>query len=296
MNNHHDRLNHHKHEHHHPIQSSQPQMNRVFQISIMFNFIFVLIEFYYGFRSHSLSLIGDAGHNLSDVFSLVLVWLGYVLSRSRPTLRFSFGLKKFSILAAFVNSLLLLLTIFYIIYEAFERMQSPQLLDSKVMMIVAALGLVINFSSAMLFHQSHRHDLNLKSAYLHLMADAMISLGVVIAGAFIYFTESKWIDPVVSLVIASLLLVGSWRLLKESIILLFNGVPQQVNYSELYKLIQETVGVIEIQDLKVWAESTSEFRMTAKLKVQNANFKLIDLENKIKHDFLLHHLTIQIES
>ena len=305
MKNHHDHGDHdhdHSHETDGPSRSSHDPVvlnekpGRAFQISIVFNLIFVGIEFYYGFVSQSLSLFGDALHNLGDVFALALSWLGFYLSRTKGTDKLSFGFKKFSILAAFFNAFTLIVTSGYIIFEAIKRFQNPQAQNSLIIMAVAGVGFVINLSTALLFHKDHKHDLNIKSAYLHLLGDALVSLGVVLAGAIIYYKHWLYVDPVVSVIIAAVILAGTWGLFKESIILLMNGVPQQISYPKLSHFLKSYRGVSQLVDLKVWAVSTSEFAMTAKLKSEKESpINLEQLIHSIKSDFAIKDITIQID-
>lgn len=302
MKNHHDHQCSHNHSHeddHHHGGHSHAAMtekpSRAFQISIVFNMLFVVIEFYYGFVSQSLALVGDALHNLGDVFSLVLSWIGFYLAKSRISEKLTFGWKKFSILAAFFNAATLIMTSLYIVIEAYERYQSPTPQDSITMIVVSGIGFVINLSTGLLFHGSHNHDLNLKSAYLHLLVDALVSLGVVIAGIVIYFYRWDIVDPIVSAIIAVVILVGTWGLFKESWILLLNGVPQQVNYSKVKELLLQGEGVQEVVQLRIWALSTSEFAMTAKLK-GDTKMDLKKISHQIEHQFQIRDITIQVIS
>jgi cobalt-zinc-cadmium efflux system protein len=297
MKNHHDHCDHDHNisaESSHGLHGPRPQ-TKAFQISILFNFLFVLIEFYYGFVSNSLSLIGDAGHNLGDVFALALAWLGYNLVQSASTERLNFGFKKFSIIAAFLNSFLLILMSFYILFEAYERLQRPHDQNAPVMILVSGVGLIINFSTALLFKHGHQHDLNLKSAYLHLLGDALVSLGVVIAGVLIYWKNWSFVDPITSVVIAIIIFIGTWGLFKESIVLMMNGVPSQINYQGLMKYLKETPGVIEVIELKVWASSTAEFNMNVKLKTNDRQFDFKKIEKAIQQDFRIQNTFFQIE-
>lgn len=270
-----------------------------FKISIVFNFLFVLFEFYYGYKSQSLSLIGDALHNLGDVFALMIAGIGIYFtkqSQSRISPKMSFGLKKISILAAFFNASTLILTSFYILYEAFEKWNSPQIQNSQMMMIVAAIGFVINMFTALLFHGEHKHELNAQGAFLHLLGDAGISLGVVGAGAIIYFFQWNLIDPLLSIFIACIILWGSRRLFMESLILLLNGVPKSLSYTEIFDFILNSKDVKLVIDLKIWGVSTVENALTCKLKVHDvALFKTSDLQKSLSKKFSVHDITIQVE-
>ncbi len=211
-------LNTHKHNNAHAHcdhHSVGRKPDSIFKIGITLNSLFVAVELYYGYAIGSLALISDAFHNLTDVFALLIGWLGYSLSQRSAS-------KKYSLYAALFNSCVLLLGSFWVIYEAIERLKSPAIPAANTMIIVASIGFVINFISAKLFHKDHHHDLNMKSAYLHLMADAAISLGVALAGVLIYFYSINWIDPVFSLVISIVIIYGSAKILFESITQLRN--------------------------------------------------------------------------
>lgn len=290
----HDHDHHRDHHHHHDIAMDGPP-TRAFQLSILINLLFVFVEIYYGYFSNSLSLMADAGHNLGDVFALVLSWLGYRLSRSQPSSRFSFGLKKFSILAALINALVLVLGSFWILKEAYERFYSTQPQDGPVMMAVALVGIVINFGSALLFRQSQQSDLNMKSAYLHLMGDALVSLGVVVAGFFIFWKNWSWVDPVLSAVIVFIILYGTWDLLKESVVLVLGGVPVSIDLQKVETFLKNLAGVLEVRDLKVWALSTSEYALAVKLVIEktDAEFDFDDIQKQIQEKFKINFVTIQ---
>ena len=204
---------HHHHEncdHHHPQPSAAAlRPDRVFKIGIALNLIFVFIELYYGYLINSLSLISDAFHNLTDVFALIIAWLGYELTKRSAA-------QKYSLWTAFFNSSVLLLGSIWVIYEAVLRFQTTTLPAAKIMILVASVGFVINFVSAKLFHKDHHHDLNMRSAYLHLMADAAISLGVALAGVLIYFYSVTWLDPAFSIIISVVIIYGSAKIALES--------------------------------------------------------------------------------
>ena len=251
--------------------------DRVFKIGITLNFVFVLVEIYYGISSRSLALVSDAFHNLTDVFSLLLAWLGYYLSA------FPRG-KKFSIYAALVNSALLLVGSAYVIKEAIERYQSEQQPVAVTMIVVAFLGFVINLTSAKLFHKDHHHDLNIRSAYLHLMADAAISLGVVLAGIIIYFKDLFWIDPVLSIVISFVIIYSTWSVFRQSVRMLLGHHPEQVDLDAVKEAILQA-GVSEIMEIKVQSISTAENSLTARLQPLPNDEQQTKLRKKLKHDF-----------
>lgn len=290
MKNHHDNCEH-EHDHAHELPQKP---GRAFQIAIVLNLLFVIVELYSGYISASLSLIGDALHNLGDVFSLVLAWLGFYLAKSVSTEKLTFGFRKVSILAAFLNALILILTSFYIIFKAIERFENPQSQNSLLMIGVSAVGFVINLSTALLFQGGHKHDLNLKSAYLHLLADAAVSMGVVLAGLLIYWKGYSYVDEVTSILIAAVILAGTWGLFKEAFVLLLNGVPQQIDYKGLLLFVKTFPSVKEVIELKVWAVSTSEFSMTAKLLADSKTLEFKNLQKEIEAKFHIKNITIQV--
>lgn len=210
---HHDHSDHqHTHDHSHSRRHGHEGMqpDRIFKIGIALNLLFVIVEIYYGYVVDSLALISDAFHNLTDVFALSIGWLGYELSKRSATI-------KYSLWAALFNSSVLLIGSFWVIFEAFQRFKNPELPVASIMIVVASIGFVINFISARLFHKGHHHDMNMKSAYLHLMADAAISLGVAVAGVLIYYFSMAWIDPVFSIAISLVIIYGSTQIILESL-------------------------------------------------------------------------------
>lgn len=253
--------------------------DRAFKIGISLNLFFVFVEIYYGIVSDSLALVSDALHNLTDVFGLLLAWLAILLSRKATT-------KKFSIYAAFINNSLLMLSSVWVIYEAYERYQTGHIPMAVPMMIVAFIGFLINIFSAKLFHQ-HQHDLNVKSAYLHLMADAAVSLGVVITGGVIYYKAVSWIDPVISAFISIIIIFGAWGIFKESIVMMLGKTPSSVKLDILRETILKQSEVKDVKDIKVWALSTSENAMSAKLELQSelSETQLKTLKHRLFHDF-----------
>lgn len=266
-------------DHNHSHHSAQVVPDRAFKIGISLNLFFVFVEIYYGVASNSLALISDALHNLTDVFGLVLAWLGIILARKATT-------KKFSIYAAFINNSLLMLSSIWVICEALERYRAGHIPMAMTMMIVAFIGFLINIFSAKLFHL-HQHDLNVKSAYLHLMADAAVSLGVVITGGIIYYKAVFWVDPAISALISIVIIWGAWGVFKESIILLSGKTPSSVKLDLLRETIIRQPEIQDVQDIKVWALSTSENAMSAKL-IASPNLsesQLKALKHKLFHDF-----------
>jgi cobalt-zinc-cadmium efflux system protein len=283
---------HHSHEH-------QPRdYGWAFAIGVGLNLLFVLIEAYFGWRADSLALLADAGHNLSDVLGLLMAWGGYALAKVAPDSQRTYGWRGTTILAALFNSLLLLFAIGGIAWEAIGRFNEPAEVAAPVVVVVALIGVVINTATAMLFARGSKRDLNLRGAYMHMAADAMLSLGVVIAGLLIWQTGRLWIDPLTSLLIAAAIFVGTWGLLKESLRLAVQAVPSHISLREVEQFLLGLPGVTEVHDLHVWAMSTTEVALTAHLvrpASTNDDELLQQAGDGLHHRFDICHSTIQIE-
>ncbi|HYN59900.1 MAG TPA: cation diffusion facilitator family transporter, partial [Rubrivivax sp.] len=217
------------HGHSHGPDRSTASFNAAFAIGIGLNLAFVAIEAFYGWKVNSLALLADAGHNLSDVIGLVLAWGGALAGKLRPDARHTYGWKRAGILAAFINALLLLVAMGSLAWEALHRLQSPQPVEGVTIMVVAGIGIVVNTATALLFMRGRKSDLNIRGAFLHMAADALVSAGVVVAGGLALVFGWAWLDPVVSLVIAAIIVVGTWSLFRQSLHLLFDGVPDSVD-------------------------------------------------------------------
>ncbi len=242
--------------------------NRAFAIGIALNIVFVAIEAFYGWRVNSLALLADAGHNLSDVAGLVLAWGGALAGKLRPSAHKTYGWKRGTILAAFANALLLLVAIGALVWVAIGRLITPQPLlgaQGVTIMLVAGVGIVINTVTALLFMRGREHDLNIRGAFLHMAADALVSAGVVVAGALTLWMGWVWLDPVVSLVIAVVILLGTWSLFSQSLHMLFDGVPDSVDPHAVRDCLAALPGVTHVHDLHIWATGTSHIAMTAHL-------------------------------
>src|SRR6186713_557637 len=287
----HDHHHHGLGHHHHPVNLKE--VNRAFVIGIVLNFAFVLIEAFVGLSIHSLSLISDAGHNLADVASLAMSLIAIRLVKVKPNERYTYGYKKTTILVALLNGSILLLSIGAIGYEAIHRLMTPEPLPGKTISIVAAIGIVINALTAMLFFRNKDSDLNIRSAWLHLLSDAIVSAGLVIGGIVIYYTNLYWIDTALSLVVAIIILFSTWQLLKDSLRLSLDGVPEGIEIKKIKANIDRITGVKDFHHIHIWALSTTENALTAHLVVPpNSDMKFIeDLKHKIKHELL--HQNIQ---
>ncbi|MCX7997782.1 MAG: cation diffusion facilitator family transporter [Leptospiraceae bacterium] len=231
--------------------------SKTFRIGILVNLLYVFIELSFGFFSNSLALIADAGHNLADVSSLILSLLGFRFIKTKVTRNNTFGLRKFSILFSLINSMLLVLSGIWILYESFERFLHPKTIDSFSIIIVASIGVIINFFTAYLFFQDRNKELNIKGAFLHMLADGLVSLGVIISGILLYFTNWVWLDSFVSFAIGGLIIYTAWDVLIESWKLSLAGIPKEISLEEVKKVFIKPQ-IVAYHDLHVWAISTME--------------------------------------
>ena len=286
--------------HHHAHTVDMADVNRAFIIGIVLNFLFVLVEVIAGLYINSLSLLSDAGHNLADVASLAMSLIAIRLLKVKPTEKFTYGYKKTTILVALLNAGILLLSLGAIGYEAIHRLLEPEPIPGHIISIVAAVGILINASTAFLFFRNKKKDLNVRSAFLHLLSDAIVSAGLVIGGVIISYTHLFWIDPVLSLVIALIILVSTWRLLKDSLRLSLDAVPEGIEIQKIRNAIDGIQGVKDFHHIHIWAISTTENALTAHLVVApNSDMNTVEqLKHKIKHELLhqnIQHATLEIE-
>ena len=282
------------HEHHHGPRN----YSRAFAIGIILNIGFVIAEVVFGFLSNSLALLADAGHNLSDVMGLLLAWGASVLAQRKSTVRRTYGMRKLTILAALLNSCILLVAVGGILLEAVQRFGNPAEVAGSTIILVAAIGVVINTATAILFMSGRKGDLNIRGAYLHMAADAVVSLGVVLAGIAILYTGWLWIDPVVSLVVAVVILVSTWKLLRDSLNLAMDSVPEGIDPQAIESYLRGLSGVEAVHDLHIWGMSTTETALTAHLvKPQvDDDDALIEQASRDLHDrFGIDHTTLQLE-
>jgi cobalt-zinc-cadmium efflux system protein len=288
----------HGHGHHHHHHAPAPGHGRAFALAIGVNSLFVAIEFVYGFIANSTALMADAGHNLSDVLGLVLAWSAAVLAKRAPSPRYTYGLRSSSILAALGNAVLLLLACGAIAWEALHRLTAPAPVAGITVSVVAAVGVAINGFSAWLFMAGSKGDLNIRGAYLHMAADAAISLGVVVSGLVIMGTGWTWLDPAVSLVIVLLIVLGTWSLLRESLRLVMAGVPDSVDAAAVGRFLAHQPGVSGVHDLHIWAMSTTETALTAHLVMPGGypgDSAIDEIVRRLHHDFSIGHCTLQVE-
>jgi len=282
----------HNHDHHHHHAPS-PNLTRAFVIGIVLNISFVAIEFGAGLFTHSLALISDAGHNLSDVSGLFLALWAIRLLKVKPTQTFTYGYRKATVLVSLFNSVILLIAVGVIGYESILRFLQPRPVEGVVMAWVAGVGIVINALTAFLFFKDKDKDLNAKGAYLHMAVDALVSVGVVVAGLIILFTGWVWIDPAISMIIMIVIVYGTWDLLKDSLRLSLDGVPPDIDLQEIKKLVLSIKDVKDIHHIHVWAISTSQNALTAHLILADhlKDAEQARLKNELKHE--LEHLGIQ---
>ncbi|MDS1311374.1 cation diffusion facilitator family transporter [Marinobacter xiaoshiensis] len=291
-------MHNHSHSHGHSHADHFDTHNRAFAIAVVLNLGFVIIEAVYGVLSGSLALLADAGHNLSDVLGLVMAWVASWLASRKATDRNTYGLKKTTILAALFNALFLIAAVGGIAWEAIRRFNEPAEVAGLTIIIVASIGVLINGVTMLLFLKGQEGDLNIRGAFLHMAADTLVSVGVVIAGVVILFTDVLWIDPVVSLVIAAVIFIGTWRLLKDSLSLAVDAVPKSINPAEVLEKLQALPGVESAHHLHIWALSTTENALTVHLiKPDSADDDQVieQATHMLNHDFNIQHVTIQWE-
>jgi cobalt-zinc-cadmium efflux system protein len=285
----------HDHGHHHHAHG----YDRAFAVGIVLNLGFVVVEAVYGVLAQSMALLADAGHNLSDVLALALAWGASTLARRGPTKRFTYGFRSSSILAALVNAALLLVVTGGIAWEAIQRFAEPAEVAGQTLIWVALAGIAVNGASAMLFARDRRRDINVRGAFLHLAADAAVSLGVVVAGIGIVFTGWLWLDPLVGLLIAAAIVASTWTLLRDSTALALNAVPGHIDPASVRAYLASLPGVAEVHDLHIWGMSTTETALTAHLVMPGGNPGdrfMADLCRELRAHHHVHHPTIQIET
>ena len=287
----------HEHDHGHGHSHAPKDFGRAFLIGIVLNTGFVIIEAVYGWLSGSMALIADAGHNLSDVLALLLAWGASAAAKRPPTQRFTYGFKSSTILAALANAGLLLIAIGAILFETLRRVAEPAPVQGETMAIVAGIGILVNAGTAALFLKG-QDDINIRGAFLHMAADALVSLGVVIAGLAILWTGERWIDPAVSIAIVLVIAWGTWGLLKDSVAMSLLAVPKSVSESEVRTYLAGLTGVEAVHDLHIWPMSTTETALTAHLVMPEGHpgdAFLHMVAEELNHHHRIGHTTIQVE-
>ena len=287
----------HEHDHGHGHSHAPKDFGRAFLIGIVLNTGFVIIEAVYGWLSGSMALIADAGHNLSDVLALMLAWGASAAAKRPPTQRFTYGFKSSTILAALANAGLLLIAIGAILFETLRRVAEPAPVQGETMAIVAGIGIIVNAGTAALFLKG-QDDINIRGAFLHMAADALVSLGVVLAGLAILWTGERWIDPAVSIAIVLVIAWGTWGLLKDSVAMSLLAVPKTVSQSGVHAYLAGLPGVEAVHDLHIWPMSTTETALTAHLVMPEGHpgdAFLREVAEELSHHHRIGHTTIQIE-
>ncbi len=287
------------HTHEHMHQHGEATTHRkAFAIGIGLNVAFVVIEVIYGFVANSSALLADAGHNTSDVLSLAFAWTATWLATLKPRGKYTYGLRKTTILVSILNALLLFGAVVVIAWDAIGKLENPKPVGGKQVMIVAGIGVVINTVTALLFMKGKKKDLNIKGAFLHMAADAGVSLGVVVAGLLISVTGKQWIDPVTSFLIIAVILWGTWQLFTDSIDLALDAVPEHIDLEKVRDFLLSKNGVSDIHDLHIWAMSTTQVALTAHLIMpegQDDEF-IGELQQELDHRFGINHTTFQVEN
>ena len=295
----HDHGHGHGHGHSHGHSHAPEKFDRAFAIGIGLNIVYVLVEAGFGLATSSVALLADAGHNLSDVLGLAIAWGGAALARTPPSKRFTYGLKGSTILAALSNALLLLVALGAIVLEAAQRLADPRPVPGLTVAAVAVVGIVVNGATALLFARGRHGDVNVRGAYLHMAADAAVSAGVVAAGAAIWLTGWRWVDPVTSLVLAAIIIVRTLDLLRESGEMALAGVPRGIDFDRVAAALAELPGVARVHDLHIWAMSTTEPVLTAHLVMPAGTAGdefLRRAEAMLRARFGIGHATLQVES
>ena len=284
--------------HSHGHDHAPADFGSAFAVGIALNVGFVVVEVIFGFLANSMSLLADAGHNLSDVLGLVLAWAAAMMARRAASPRFTYGFKKAPILAALANSLLLFVAVGAIGAEAVRRLFHPAITHGETVTIVAGAGILINGATALLFARGRKHDLNVRGAYLHMVADAGVSLGVVVAALVIMWTGWLWLDPATSLVIAAVVFWSGWGLARDSVNLALDGVPRGIDLAAVKTYLGGLDGVLEVHDLHIWAMSTNETALTAHLVRPGGHDDafLHGVCEGLSHRFNIHHATLQVEA
>jgi cobalt-zinc-cadmium efflux system protein len=270
-----------------------------FTIGIGLNTAFVIVETIFGFASNSMALVADAGHNLSDVLGLSVAWIAMILSSRAPSARFTYGLRGSSILAALFNAVFLLVTVGAIGWEAIQRLFHPEPVGGMTVIIVAGVGIFVNGTTAWLFASGRKGDINIRGAYLHMAADAAVSLGVVAAGLVILFTGWTWLDALTSLLISGVIVAGTWSLLRDSTAMSLSAVPPGIDPKAVRSYLEKCTGVVQVHDLHIWPMSTTEVALTCHMVIpagQPGDAYLMEIARYLKHDFGIHHATVQVET
>lgn len=287
----------HEHHHHHHHNHGVVKYKNAFLLGIALNFLFVAAEIFYGLMANSSALLADAGHNASDVLSLVFAWVAAFLATKKPTTKHTYGYRKTTILVSILNAFLLLGAVVVIGWDAFQKIKNPEPVAGNTVMLVAAIGVVINTFTALLFMKGQKEDLNIRGAFLHMAADAAVSLGVVVGGLLITWTGFYLIDPILSFIIMGVIVWSTWNLLTESVNLALDAVPKEIDLENVKQYLQNLEGVENVHDLHIWAMSTTQTALTAHLVVPGkySDQFIYDVQKKLHDRFDIGHATLQIE-
>ena len=290
--------NHHNHHHHHHHEVNAENLNKAFIWGIILNSAFVLIEFLIGLFANSIGLISDAGHNLSDVASLILALMAFRVAKVHSTRQYTYGYKKMTIHVSLINAVILLVAVAFIIVESIRKLITSEIVEGGMISITAAVGVVINGITAWLFMKDKEKDLNVKGAYLHMAADALVSIGVVVSGIIIMLTGWYRIDGIIGLVVAAIIVYSTIDLLKDSVRLALDGVPDKISVEEISEGILKINNVKDVHHIHIWAISTTENALTAHIKINDINL-WENTKHEIKHYLQEHnisHCTLETES
>lgn len=282
----------HQHAHNRDIK-----LSTAFKLGITINILFVIAESIAGYVSNSMALVSDAGHNLSDVLALVFSWIAIVLSQKQPTLKFTYGFRRSTILIALLNTILLLVAVSFILYETIQRLHKSLEINTNSMMVVAAIGIGVNAFTAWLFMKGREKDLNIRSAFVHFVADAVVSLGVVVAGILMALTGIQWIDSLVSFVIIAVILYGSYNLLIDSLNLALDAVPDNIKIEHVRDYLASLPEVQGVHDLHIWSLGTTDAALTVHLTTcepTDVSF-ISSIQHHLHEQFEIEHTTIQVE-
>lgn len=279
------------------VRQNKEYTGNAFKIGIVLNIIFIIVELIFGLLSNSMALVSDAGHNFSDVIALVFSFIAIRLSQRKPTSKFTYGFRRSTILAALLNTILLLVAVGFLLWETIQRIGTTAVINSKNIIIIATIAIFVNGFTAWLFLKNKRHDLNIRSAFVHFVADTLVSLGVVITGIIIYFTGITWIDSVVSLIIIAVILYSVYKLLIDSVSLSLDAVPHNIDIEAVRQYLMNIPGVIDIHDLHIWPLSTNAAALTVHIQMKkNTDTVFInEIQKELNSSFMIEHSTIQVE-
>jgi cobalt-zinc-cadmium efflux system protein len=273
------------------------RLGNAFKTGIAINVIYIIFEVFYGFMSNSMALVADAGHNLSDVLALVFSWIAIILSQRSSTLKYTYGLRRSTILVSLLNTIILLVAVAVIVYETVERLRNPVQVDARNMIIVAAVGIGVNGFTVWLFMKDQKHDLNIRSAFIHFIADTLVSFGVVVTGVIVAVTGIGWFDSAISFAIIGVILYSSYHLLTDSVNLALDAVPEHIDIVGVRQYLESFPEVTDVHDLHIWALSTTETALTVHLKTgtQTRTTFITAIQQELHDRFGIGHATIQVE-